>query len=955
MPPKTETPSFHPFCSPRYSDDSGVYETKTRSSLGKWPRVADPPAWHPWLEHSTLDASNSTTAPSITMPIFPWRRGSATEASYSRVPDDMTMADRLSDEEAAHPASGAGTRISTGSLQRPRPHTEDTTASSSDLSAPRFLQQDGTYRKYPWLPTRVERYSKATVRWLKGPEPPRRHHIKPWFPKVQEAPIRFLDTYVPKYRARLALLLFFYLCWGLTFGLILRYSNSVADIGSYGQPVSIDCGATFWSSGNSCGLQGTDCRPFEGQSLAFRCPASCAGFKVLNPRAVGTQEINYASLVIGGPHDDNIGDPRATYRGDSFLCQAAIHAGVINDKEGGCGVVSKNGAASSFTSSNRNGIKSIGFDSHFPLSFVFQPDITCSAKDMRWSLLAVSVIYTSILSIFVTSPSVFFFTIFTTVFIHVGLVSDPPTHSSILDLLQTLVSRFLPAMFVAFVFYTFAIRRTLRGLTAQVDKTILWLGGCWVGSLTNYTFDFIPIQRLTPHDLNQQPGAKAALAFIVIILLAIVAQQVWSFRTEGRLLRYLGFYAILLVGIIVCICIPGLNLRIHHYILAILLIPGTSMQTRPSLLFQGILLGLFINGIARWGFDSLLQTDASLLDDAQHNSLLPSPFPPVIKLATTSTSNSNITFTWPDLESDFDGVSILVNDVERFRGFVDDEPRNGRGFMWERKPDLDLNEYFRFAFMQGTSTLDYTKAGTWTKEGKWVEMAPGPSRRVKREEVGGGVVGDSEITIVQSIYGSQFVPPIARLGSMTYRIISKPTINASPSTSKLPQRLTPLPPPHHHNPSTPKSNSHRARTPHAHSTETQPRRSHRRLPAASRLPSPRHSSPPTIQPTLARRRRARALTAAAPGAFRLAAPRGPVVLGSPKKELKEGSRMDRSTEDGTRADAGTGRALEKEVTRKNARLIDKLVLYCTSYMPSPILQLGIIAPGFTTWNVAFRH
>ncbi|KFY43153.1 hypothetical protein V495_04134 [Pseudogymnoascus sp. VKM F-4514 (FW-929)] len=143
MPPKTETPSFHAFCSPRYSEDSGVYETKTRSSLGKWPRVADPPAWHPWLEHSTLDASNSTTAPSITMPIFPWRRGSATEASYSRVPDDMTMADRLSDEEAAHPASGAGTRISTGSLQRPRPHTEDTTASSSDLSAPRFLQQDG--------------------------------------------------------------------------------------------------------------------------------------------------------------------------------------------------------------------------------------------------------------------------------------------------------------------------------------------------------------------------------------------------------------------------------------------------------------------------------------------------------------------------------------------------------------------------------------------------------------------------------------------------------------------------------------------------------------------------------------------------------------------------------------------------------------------------------------------
>ncbi|KFY42087.1 hypothetical protein V494_02605 [Pseudogymnoascus sp. VKM F-4513 (FW-928)] len=656
----------------------------------------------------------------------------------------MAMADRLSDEEAAHPAPGAGTRTSIGSLEPPRPLTENTTASSSDLSAPRFLQQDGTYRKYPWIPTRVERYSKAVARWVKGPEPPRRHHIKPWFPKVQEAPIRFLDTYVPKKKARLALLLFFYLCWGLTWGLMMRYSTMAADIGSYGQPVAIDCGATFWSSGNSCGLQGSDCRPFEGQSLAFRCPASCAGYKVLNPRAVGTQEINYASLVIGGPPENKTVDPRATYRGDSFLCQAAIHAGVINDSEGGCGVVSKNGAASSFTSSQSNGIKSIGFDSHFPLSFVFQPDITCSAKDMRWPLLAVSVIYTSILSLFVTSPSVFFFTVFTTVFIHVGLASDPPTHSSMLDLLQTLVSRYLPAMFVAFVFYTFAVCRTLRNLTAQVEKTILWLGGLWVGSLTNYTFDFIPIQRLTPHDLDQQPGAKAALAFIAIILLVIVLQQIWSFRGEGRLPRYLAFYALLIFGIIICICIPGLNLRIHHYILAILLIPGTSMQTRPSLLYQGILLGLFINGIARWGFDSLLQTEASLLDDAQHNSKLPSVLPPAIKLTTTPSANSNITFTWPDLDTDFDGVSILVNDVERFRGFVDDEPRNGRGFMWERQPDLDVNEYFRFAFMQGTATLDYTKAGTWTKEGKWVGMAPGPSRRVKREEVGRGVLGRAE-------------------------------------------------------------------------------------------------------------------------------------------------------------------------------------------------------------------
>lgn len=38
------------------------------------------------------------------------------------------------------------------------------------------------------------------------------------------------------------------------------------------------------------------------------------------------------------------------------------------------------------------------------------------------------------------------------------------------------------------------------------------------------------------------------------------------------------------------------------------LVPGTAFPTRPSAIFQGFLLGMFLNGAAAFDFDSILQT-----------------------------------------------------------------------------------------------------------------------------------------------------------------------------------------------------------------------------------------------------------------------------------------------------------------------------------------------------------
>ena len=583
---------------------------------------------------------------------------------------------------------------------------------SEQSQRPRWL-----VRTQQTVPQPIQSATRWVVNWAKGPNPPRIWQMTPIFPRVQTAPLALLDRLAPKRRHQLAILAVFYFCFLLVFITVLHHSAFTDEVPGYGAPQTIGCTDTFWQKNNGCGLDGNDCRPFENATMAFRCQANCLPTEILNPYAVGDQVVNYKPLVIGGPSDaaDSVGS--VVYRGDSFVCSAAIHAGFISNRDGGCGAVSVIGNHSDFPSVTQHGISSFGFDSDFPLSFRFVEGSLAECKDLRWPLLAVTIISTALLALFTTSPAVFFFSEFAILFFHVALVSDPPTQSTYYGLVSSALGRFLPAAFCAYAIYVFAIRRTLTGLRAQVEKTVLWMGGCYVGCLNNYTFDKIPISRLTGHDIQQQPGAITALVIIVLALLAIALGQAWALRVEGLFPKYLALY--LFMGFCLCmfVAIPNMNLRIHHYILALLLLPGTAMQTRPSLLYQGLLVGLFIDGIARWGFDSVLQTPAELRGDALIGSALPNITRPIIH------GSSNLTFSWEPIPSDYDGISILVNDVERFRSYVYD---GAHDYTHVRSAPVDDPEYFRFGYMSGASTGDYSKAAIWQSNGTWIP-SPGGS------------------------------------------------------------------------------------------------------------------------------------------------------------------------------------------------------------------------------------
>lgn len=165
-------------------------------------------------------------------------------------------------------------------------------------------------------------------------------------------------------------------------------------------------------------------------------------------------------------------------------------------------------------------------------------------------------------------------------FWHVALFSQatgtPPE-------LSTAFGRFLPTLFVGYAFWRLAFRFTMPAFkNAPLEGTVWYLGPFWVGILSNLTFDKVPIDRLTAADIRKRAGAVTALIIIVVIVFFAVLNQARLLRKTGWFLHYLGWYMSGGLVSIVLAFLPGLQFRLHHYILAMVLMPVTALPTRLS-------------------------------------------------------------------------------------------------------------------------------------------------------------------------------------------------------------------------------------------------------------------------------------------------------------------------------------------------------------------------------------
>ncbi|KAG8702827.1 hypothetical protein FRC09_004516 [Ceratobasidium sp. 395] len=638
------------------------------------------------------------------------------DSRFSRLESGITMTSDNSPELEHVARLAAGSKPSSIDTHRKTPTPADTKScteaeeqSSSAWNA-RFLQFLNAYPKV-----------QQSYKWLSGPTPPT---------VLQPTPV--LDSATVRWRTRAVHIdlsleswwssrtksfrqkwLFLFLAATYIVGLafLSRANSFITPSESF-----IDCTSAYWLKDDACGLNGQLCSPFTGPDFQFRCPGNCLSVTLANPRTVGAEQAVYESLVVGG------GDSNKTYRGDSWICPAAIQAGLVSPRVGGCGALQLVGNYTNFLSTNANGVSSIGFPSTFPLSFRFLDSTSLNhCVDIRDYVLAYNVVFTAILLLLLRpTPIWIFWSLLCVGFWHISLFSD--TRSSVPDL-SGAFGTFLPALFVGYALWRSAWRFTLPAFEYMpLERTVWYLAPFWAGVHFNVLTAKIPIDRLVGSDLHR-PGAITALVIIVIVVTILVVNQARVIRKTGTLFYYLSRYALAGVIVAVLASLPTLTFRLHHYIAAILLTPLTAFPTRLSAIYQAFLLGMFLQGVAKFGFDSILQTTTELRRDAPLGSSLPSFVTNSTTIFPAGLINASVT--WSPISTGladsegWNGFSLLVDDVQRLTGQVLSYSLG--------ELQAGIPHFFRLAYQRDGQSGDYTKAAVLFPNGTWSDPLPGPS------------------------------------------------------------------------------------------------------------------------------------------------------------------------------------------------------------------------------------
>lgn len=274
---------------------------------------------------------------------------------------------------------------------------------------------------------------------------------------------------------------------------------------------------------------------------------------------------------------------------------------------GGCAAVQLVGEHTSFVGTLAHGISSISFPSTFPLSYRIIPKSSLShCSDLRLSALLFNILVTTFIFLVLRPKALtLFWSMVCIGFWHITFFSsprgEPPPISDAFGF-------FLPTLFIAYAFWLHAFRYALPAFdSAPIERAVLYLIPFWCGALINVITASLPIDRFLVSDLNR-PGAAGTFAAIAIIVVAILVNQIRVIRKTKWLPKYLAYYGIGALVLFVLSLLPGLTLRMHHYFFAIIFMAGTAFPTRLSAVYQAFLLGMFLEGASRWGFDSILQT-----------------------------------------------------------------------------------------------------------------------------------------------------------------------------------------------------------------------------------------------------------------------------------------------------------------------------------------------------------
>jgi hypothetical protein len=319
------------------------------------------------------------------------------------------------------------------------------------------------------------------------------------------------------------------------------------------------------------------------------------------------------------------------------------------------------GPQSNFTSSENAGITSFKWPTYFPKSIEFKACDSVFCVPLQWLILVVNIV-TAFLLVLLRAPKwLYFFYILHTGwwYIAVSGMKDAQHSDSFLD---HVASTFIPSFAIGYVLYKYGSVAVFSH-KYPFDALIFYIVPAWIAIHWNYLTLLVPDIDFTPSTVSGE-HANSLVAVIITLCVAIVIAaiilipQIYYIWKSGLLKHYLLYYFALIstVGLAVLAVHNHLEFHLHHYLLAIVGWPLTRFNTRTSAVLQAFLLGLFINGAARWGFGSLL-----VAKNGAHY-----PDPPT-DLWISYWKDQTVGLNW-NASSSCTAYSVQMNDYEVYRG-----------------------------------------------------------------------------------------------------------------------------------------------------------------------------------------------------------------------------------------------------------------------------------------------
>ncbi|KAL3668003.1 hypothetical protein V7S43_006876 [Phytophthora oleae] len=353
------------------------------------------------------------------------------------------------------------------------------------------------------------------------------------------------------------------------------------------------------------------------------------------------------------------------YRADSRICRAAAHAGVVG-LNGGCAFYRFAGAADAFYSSTANGVTTKEFLSWFPKTIEFKEGSSTYCSDLSWWILVVGFIAVAGFGLLPRArPAVMFYLLVVWGFFYARLVGQPSSQ----DYAGIIINSYGEVMILlaaSSLAYRTAASRTFREWKSRTLKRrfVMWTL-CYVVpfhvminmNLIGY-LPWLNIDLGGYEEAHFNAGTYVVFTLVGIMAVVLAFQLFRSIYRGGKWKKYAAMYVAVVIAVLVSWALfPSTKFHFHHTMFGAFILPLTAFPTAAAAFSQSIALGCFIQGYARWGWHSYLDTIPTYMTIT-----VPENAP-----NTTNVTSFGVTVLWEPLES-VQAYSLRLNRVEVYRG-----------------------------------------------------------------------------------------------------------------------------------------------------------------------------------------------------------------------------------------------------------------------------------------------